>query len=66
MKYEGSPMIDTKAARQFFLKGDVEAVRYQDPNEPKTTSYSTSIKGLQLRTGQQAVILDHGRTSYVG
>lgn len=37
--YEGPPMIDTKEFKQRFLRGDKDAVLYQDPNEPKMTSY---------------------------
>ena len=43
----------------------MEVVRYQG-GEPKTTSYQLTHKGLQVRSGQQAVILDKGRTSFVG
>ena len=66
VKYEGSPGVDTKRVKQKFLQGDVEAVRYQDPNEPKATFYQMTMKGLQVRNGQHAAILDRGRTSFVG
>ena len=37
--YDGPPMIDTKAFKQRFLQGDKDVIMYQDPNEPKVTSY---------------------------
>ena len=59
-------MVDTMAFKQMFLAGDKEAVMYQDPNEPKATSYAVSHKGIQVRGDFKASILDDGRTSYVG
>ena len=44
--YEGAPMIDTKTFKQNFLAGDKEVVMYCDPNEPKSTSYTSTMKGL--------------------
>ena len=66
VRYEGSPLVDTMQAKQRFLQGDVDVVRYQDKNEPKTTFYQMTMKGLQVRNGQQATILDRGRISFVG
>ena len=37
--YLGPPMIDTKTFKQEFLAGDKGVVMYQNPNEPKNSSY---------------------------
>lgn len=63
---EGAPHVDTKAWKQRFLAGDKEAVLYQDPNEPKCTTYAGNHKGLQVRSDQKATILDHNTISFVG
>ena len=39
IRYEGPPMIDTKAFKQSFLKGEKDTLYYCDPNEPKTSTY---------------------------
>lgn len=36
---DGPPKVDAKEWRQRFLAGDKEAVMYQDPNEPKHSTY---------------------------
>ena len=59
-------MVDTREAKQKFLAGDKEAVLYQDPHEPKQTSYAANMRGLQVRGDSQAIILDHNMTSFVG
>ena len=63
---DGPADVDTRAIKMKFLGGDKEAVLYCDPNEPKTTSYSTTHKGLNVLSQQEATILDYNRTSYVG
>ena len=37
--YHGPPIIDPKSFKQEFLKGQKDAVLYQDPNLPKETAY---------------------------
>lgn len=64
--YLGPPMIDTKAFKQAFLKGEKDAVLYCDPNEHNASSYQNNLKGMQVRGLAQAQILNHNRTSYVG
>lgn len=59
-------MVNTSNVKQQFLAGDKEAVLYQDPNEPKHTSYASNMKGLQVYGDSQAKILDHNMTSFVG
>ena len=44
--YLGPPMIDTKATKQSFLKGDKDVVLYCDPNAPKSSSYQQNLTGL--------------------
>ena len=39
---------------------------YCDPNEPKSTSYTSTMKGLQVGGDVRAKILDDCRTSFVG
>ena len=39
---------------------------YQDPNEPKSTSYAATMKGLQIFGDNRAEILMDGRTSLAG
>ena len=63
---EGAPMVDTRTFKQRFLAGDKEAVMYCDPNEPKTTSYTSTMRGLQVREDERAAILNDCRISFVG
>ena len=46
VKYEGPPLIDTKAFKQAFLKGRGDIVNYCDIAEPKVTSYQGNFKGI--------------------
>ena len=63
---EGSPNVSPKNLKQKFFAGDKEAVMYQDPKEPKVSSYLAHHKGLKIGTGQQATILNDERTSFIG
>lgn len=64
--YLGPPMIDTKTFKQQFLAGDKDAVMYTNPKEPKTSSYQTSIKGMQVDGDFRATILDRQWQSFAG
>lgn len=67
IKYEGPPMIDTKQFKQTFLKGQKEALYYDDPNLPKNSTYQQHLKGLQIENEDFiAKILDNGRVSCAG
>ena len=48
---EGSPNVSPKNLKQKFFAGDKEAVMYQDPKEPKVSSYLAHHKGLKIGTG---------------
>ena len=67
IRYEGPPMIDTKQFKQTFLKGQKEALYYDDPNLPKASTYQQHLKGLQIENEDFiAKILDNGRVSCAG
>ena len=56
--YQGPTMIETKSFKQQFLAGDKRAVMYTNPNEPKTSSYQTTLRGIQVDGDVRATILD--------
>jgi len=62
----GKPNFDPKDFKMRFLAGDKQAVMYQDPNEPKSSSYQVSHKGKQVSPEQRASILDNQHLSFVG
>ena len=64
--YQGPTMIDTKTFKQQFLAGDKGAVMYTNPNEPKTSSYQSVLRGLQVDGDVRATILDRQWQSYAG
>ena len=60
-------MIDTKQFKQTFLKGQKEALYYDDPKLPKNSTYQQHLKGLQIENEDFiAKILDNGRVSCAG
>jgi len=52
-------LIEAKSFKLAFLAGDKEAVMYNNPKEPLTSSYSTNQRGLQVGEDRKATILDN-------
>lgn len=65
-KYDGPPMIDTKAFKLAFLKGDKDVVMYFEKNQAFPTSYQDTMKGHQVGSDRVAFCLDNQRTSFIG
>ena len=59
------PLIDPKSFKQEFLKGDKKCVFYCESFEPNTTSYTSTMRGLQVGE-DKARIIDNGRVTCAG